>query len=170
MLQRRAVALCLLVAISVAPRRLMAQDSSRADWRAWFAIKDSVDRCRALPVVRRVYTTPNEYSVHRTASGGTCQVGPGPAEPTAWVVDGVVFCPDSSPQRWANQPDSVKFDPKLVDSITLTRDSLFLRGLRCALRPRQAVVAGTRRPPTSGSTPLNEEFVLRKSVGRAQFR
>ena len=154
----RAVVLCVLVALSVAPRRLTAQDSSRADWRAWFAIKDSVDRCRALPVVRRVYTYPNEYSVHRTASGGTCQVGPGPTEPTAWVVDDVLFCPDSSPQRWANLPDSVKFDPTLIDSVKPTRDSLFLHGLRCALRPRTAVVVGTRRRPASGSAPLNKKW------------
>src|SRR5215475_3077381 len=107
MLRSRGVALCLLVAISVAPRRLTAQDSSRADWRAWLAIKDSVDRCRVLPVVRRVFIDHYAYSVHRTASGGTCQVGPGPTEPTAWVVDDVVFCPDSSPQRWANPPDSM---------------------------------------------------------------
>src|SRR5215510_1305157 len=144
MLHSRAVALCLLVGISVAPRRLTAQDSSRADWRAWFAIKDSVDRCRALPVVRRVIDPA--YTVHRTPSGGTCQVGPGPTEPTAWVIDGVAFCPDSSPQRWTNLPDSVKLDPKLIDSITVNRDSLFLRGLRCALRPRGAGVVGTRRP------------------------
>jgi hypothetical protein len=166
-LRSRSVALCLLVAISVAPGRLTAQDSSRADWRAWFAIKDSVDRCGALPVVRRVYTTPNEYSVHGTASGGTCQVGPGPTEPTAWVIDDVVFCPDSSPQRWANLPDSAKPDPKLIDSVKATRDSLFLRGLRCPLRPRNAVVVRTRRPPMSGSAPLNEGLVLTRPGGSA---
>src|SRR5690348_15206262 len=62
---------------------LSAQDSSRADWRDWLATKDSVERCRILPVVERIYTYPNEYSIHRTQSGGTCKAGPGPADPVS---------------------------------------------------------------------------------------
>ena len=86
-----------LALLALGPGSAFAQDSSRADWRAWFAAKDSVAKCLRGPLLSRVYGVQGEFTIHRSASGGTCQAGPGPGDPTAWMIDSRLFCPDSSP-------------------------------------------------------------------------
>jgi hypothetical protein len=93
-----------MVALSLTAGRAVAQDSSRADWREWLATRDSVARCRKGQLLSRVYGVEGEFTVHRTPSGGTCQAGPGPRSPTAWVIDSKVFCPDSNPATWMDSP------------------------------------------------------------------
>lgn len=133
------------VALSLGAGPALGQDSTRADWRAWFATRDSVARCIKGPLVSRVYGGEGEFTVHRTPSGGTCQAGPGPGEPTAWVIDSRLFCPDSSPSTWMNAPaNAPKLDENTVVSIEPTRDSTVLASLECGIRPRTAIVIGTR--------------------------
>ena len=106
------------LAVSLATNPAVAQDSSRADWRAWFATVDSVAKCRKGQLLSRVYGVEGEYTVHRTPSGGTCQAGPGPGSPTAWVIDSRVFCPDSNPATWMDPPKHAPmFDENIVASL-----------------------------------------------------
>jgi hypothetical protein len=124
-----------------------AQDSSRTDWREWFAVRDSVARCRAYPMLMQFIGPSGEWTTHRTPAGGTCQAGPGPAEPTAWVIDSVPFCPDSSPASWEGMPRMApRVDERNLVNLEVTQDSVLLRSLRCAIRPRGAVLIRTRRP------------------------
>lgn len=124
-----------------------AQDSSRADWRAWFFEKDPVAKCLKRPLLSRVYGVQGEFTVHRTSTGGTCQAGLGPGSPTAWIIDSQLFCPDSSPATWMRQPPGAPtLDERRVVSVEPTRDSTLLSSLRCVIRPRAAVVVRTRSP------------------------
>lgn len=124
-----------------------AQDSSRADWRQWFAIKDSVVRCQSYPTLMQFLGPAGEWTTHRTPSGGTCHAGPGPGDPTAWVIDSVLFCPDSSPTTWADAPRKAPHvDDKNIREVSATRDTAVLRSLSCAIRPRAALFIRTRRP------------------------
>lgn len=132
----------------------LAQDSSRADWRTWFATRDSVARCRMGQLLSRVYGVEGEFTVHRTPTGGTCQAGPGPGAPTAWVIDSRLFCPDSNPTTWMDAPASPPMlDEKTVVSIETTRDSTVLASFRCGIAPRAAILVRTTasrsRPPTT---------------------
>src|SRR3954470_7698770 len=103
-------ALVLVVLCVGGTRTASAQDSSRADWRRWFAIRDSVARCSKYPEIMQFLGTTGEITVHRTPSGGKCQVGPGPGQPTVWDVDSKIFCPDSSAATWMDQPRKVRYD------------------------------------------------------------
>ena len=135
----RVLAAVALICIT-GPGAAVAQDSSRADWRTWFATNDSVARCRALPLVSRVYGGQGEYTIHRTPTGGTCQAGPGPSSPLAWVIDSIVFCPDSNPARWASAPT---IDQKRILEVVPSRDSSLLASFKCTIRPRAAVLVRT---------------------------
>jgi hypothetical protein len=144
--------IAIAVALSLGAGAASAQDSTRADWRAWFAIRDSVAKCRTGQLLSRVYGVEGEFTVHRTPNGGTCQVGPGPGSPTAWIIDSRLFCPDSSPITWVNPPTSAPaLNEKTIVSLETTRDSAVLASFRCGIRPRAAIVVRTTasqtRPP-----------------------
>lgn len=142
----RQVAFLFLFCLSA--RELRAQDSSRADWRQWFATKDSVARCRKYPMLMRFYGVEGEFTTHRTPSGGTCQAGPGPGEPTVWVVDSRAYCPDSNPATWRSEPPGFPIiDENRIAEINVTRDSSVLRSYHCPIRPRGAVLFKTIRRP-----------------------
>jgi hypothetical protein len=151
MISIRQVAL-MTIPLCLGANAASAQDSSRADWRTWFAIQDSVDKCRTGQLLSRVYGVDGEFTVHRTPTGGTCQVGPGPGSPMAWVIDSKVFCPDSSPSTWMSPPTrGPLLNEKTVVSLETTRDSEVLASFRCGIRPRAAIVVRTKaskpRPP-----------------------
>lgn len=124
-----------------------AQDSSRADWRAWAATVDSVSACRQLPMIRRVYGGPGEYTIHRdSVTGRTCKGGPGPGYPMAWIWNGRPVCPDSSPDTWGkvNPPGVAELAPNDILELRATRDSVEMARLHCPIRPRALFFLRTR--------------------------
>jgi hypothetical protein len=158
-----------LVVLSLLPLgsgTVSAQDSSRADWRAWFATKDSIANCIRGPLLSRVYGLAGEFTVHRTPTGGTCQAGPGPGDPTAWIIDSRLFCPDSNPATWISAPPAAPvLDERRIVSLEASRDSSLLGSLRCAIRPRAAVVVRTRSPRPPAPAPPDDALLL-PALGR----
>jgi hypothetical protein len=118
----------------------------RADWRKWFAIVDSVERCWQYPMLLRAHNDHGEHTIHRTPTGGTCQAGPGPGSPTVWVYDSRVFCPDSNPNSWMHEPRRApRVDEKNLESLEVKSDSAILRSYRCPIRAEKAVIIRTKR-------------------------
>ena len=140
-----------LIALSlsmVALGELPAQDSSRADWRAWAAAKDSAAACQRLPMIFRARGLKGEYTVHRDSTGHTCRAGPGPWDPSAWVIDSVVFCPDSSPATWGtNPPNGPEIGPQTLVEIHASTDSAAIAALGCSLTPRMIWYVRLRHSP-----------------------
>jgi hypothetical protein len=162
----RRTVLVVLSLLALCSDAVSAQDSSRADWRAWFATKDSIANCIRGPLLSRVYGLAGEFTVHRTPTGGTCQAGPGPGDPTAWIIDSRLFCPDSNPATWISAPPAAPvLDERRIVSLEASRDSSLLGSLRCAIRPRAAVVVRTRSPRPPAPAPPDDALLL-PALGR----
>lgn len=152
-----------MLAMLVGAQIVGAQDSSRADWQRWFALLESFAECRAHPLVMRVHGGLGDYTMHRLPDGRLCQAGPGPGQPTAFIIDSLVFCPDSNPDTWARAPRQLaSVDLKDVIDIEPVRDTTRLHALDCAIRPRAMIVVRTRanlrRPPGADSSRVSRSI------------
>lgn len=152
------------------PREIRAQDSSRADWRAWAVAIDSVAACRRLPLRLHALGPWGEYTVHRdSVTGRTCQAGPGPYYPHAMIHNGKLACPDSNPARWGSlNPDGVPdMSPDRILELRPTQDSAEIARLRCPIRPRTLWYLRTKTD-TTASAPLNGRLNWRRVRERAE--
>ena len=126
------------------------QDSIPPRWRAWAAEKAAFDACRKLPELERVLSGGGEFTLHQdSVTGKICQAGPGPWDPGAWMIDSVLFCPDSTPDTWRSVPPAAAKLDLTGATVAVTKDSTVLRNLRCAIRPQYLFTLTTPRghPP-----------------------
>lgn len=144
---------CLSVLLALAPTILQAQDSIGAALARIHAQRQAATQCARFPLVLEAYYARDGGGrLHRdSTTGKECWVGPRLPQPQAYIIDGRVFCPDSSPARWSSSPAAMdSIQPSQVRDIQAIQDSVALEGLHCPLRPLAAVrvvttgVAGKR--------------------------
>ncbi len=132
----RGIAQCAIYALAfLVPCVAAGQDSIPPRWRTWAVEKAAFETCRTLRELERVRSDAGEYPMHRDAvAGKICQAGPGPWDPGAWIIDAVLFCPESNPDTWRSVLRADAGIDLSGATVAVTRDSAVLRNLHCATR------------------------------------
>lgn len=127
------------------------QDAVAEAIQRYEAHRRATTACARFPLVWEAHGPSGDSQLHRDPeTGRECWILPGPPGPVAYRVDDTLQCPSAQPSTWRSWPAGARaLAPTEIRATSMTRDSVVLRRLPCAIAPEALVhvtTAGAGRP------------------------